>query len=295
MATPPFAPLSSASDAAAPGAAVPASAPAENGAAPRLPQVDAPDYGRRFGGVARLYGTAALARFQAAHVCIVGIGGVGSWVAEALARSAVGHLTLVDLDHVAESNMNRQIHALEDTLGQAKVEAMAARIRAINPACRVDWIDDFVTPDNLDELLGPAKSMDLLVDAIDGVRAKTALIAWCRRQGLAVVTAGAAGGQLDPTRLRVDDLSRTIQDPLLSKVRGQLRKFHGFPRDPKKKFNVPAVFSDEPLRYPEPAQSCEAEPRGPAGLSCAGFGSSVCVTASVGLAVASVALKLLAK
>ena len=132
-----------------------------------------------------------------------------------------------------------------------------------------------------------------LVDAIDGVRAKTALIAWCRRRGLAVVTAGAAGGQLDPTRLRVDDLSRTIQDPLLAKVRGQLRKFHGFPRDPKKKFNVPAVFSDEPLRYPEPAQSCEAEPRGPAGLSCAGFGSSVCVTASVGLAAASVALKIL--
>ncbi|QWT44900.1 tRNA threonylcarbamoyladenosine dehydratase [Azospira inquinata] len=295
MATPPLAPQSPIPDAAVAAGTAPSLSPAESGAAPLLPEAAGPDYGRRFGGVARLYGPAALARFQAAHVCIVGVGGVGSWVAEALARSAVGRLTLVDLDHVAESNMNRQIHALEDTLGQAKVEAMAARIRAINPACRVDWIDDFVTPDNLDELLEPAGPFDLLVDAIDGVRAKTALIAWCRRRGLAVVTAGAAGGQLDPTRLRVDDLSRTIQDPLLSKVRGQLRKFHGFPRDPKKKFNVPAVFSDEPLRYPEPAQSCEAEPRGPAGLSCAGFGSSVCVTASVGLAAASVALKILSQ
>ena len=143
------------------------------------------EYLQRFGGIARLYGQSALGSFSQAKVCVVGIGGVGSWAAEGLARSGVGQLTLIDLDHVAESNINRQIHAADATLGQAKVEAMAARIRAINPACRVDWIDDFVTPDNLDELLGPAKPMDLLVDAIDGVRAKTALIAWCRRQGLA--------------------------------------------------------------------------------------------------------------
>lgn len=250
-----------------------------------------PDFDRRFGGVARLYGSDALARFRGAHVCVVGIGGVGSWTAEALARSGIGKLTLVDLDHVAESNLNRQIHALEQTLGQAKIEAMAQRIASINPECQVQQVDEFITPDNLDALLAPMGTLDYVVDAIDGVRAKTALLAWCRQKKLPVVTAGAAGGQRDPSRIRVDDLSRTTQDPLLAKVRSQLRKGYGFARDPKKKFAIDAVYSDEPLQYPEAA--C-APGQGGAALNCAGFGSSVVVTASFGLVAASVVLNRLA-
>ncbi|MBL8446761.1 MAG: tRNA threonylcarbamoyladenosine dehydratase [Zoogloeaceae bacterium] len=237
---------------------------------------------RRFGGVARLYGLDGLARLQAAHVAVVGIGGVGSWAAEALARSGVGRLTLIDLDHVAESNLNRQAHALEATLGQAKVLAMAERIAGINPECRVTPIDDFVTPDNVADLL--AAGLDGVVDAIDQLRAKVAMIAHGCRLGVPLIVAGAAGGQTDPTRIRVDDLARTIQDPLLAKVRSRLRKEHGFPRDPKKRFGVEAVYSMEPLRYPE--ASCEAG-AGPAGLSCAGFGSSMAVTAGFGLAAAA--------
>ncbi|MBL8438709.1 MAG: tRNA threonylcarbamoyladenosine dehydratase [Zoogloeaceae bacterium] len=240
------------------------------------------DSARRFGGVARLYGAEGLARLQAAHVAVVGIGGVGSWAVEALARSGVGRLTLIDLDHVAESNLNRQAHALEATLGQAKVLAMAERIAGINPDCRVTPIDDFVTPENVADLLGTR--LDGVVDAIDQLRAKVAIIAHVQRLAVPLIVAGAAGGQTDPTRIRVDDLARTIQDPLLAKVRACLRKEHGFPRDPKKRFGVEAVYSTEPLSYPD--ASCEAG-AGPAGLSCAGFGSSMAVTAGFGLAAAA--------
>lgn len=263
-----------------------------------LPASDltAPDDSRRFGGLARLYGEAGRARLAAAHVAVVGIGGVGSWAAEALARSGVGRLTLIDLDHVAESNINRQIHACDASLGQAKVEAMRERIAGYNPACQVTVVDDFVTVENCAELLGGG--FDYLIDAIDAVRVKVAMIAFCRGAGVPVVTCGAAGGQIDPTQIRVDDLSRTIQDPLLAKVRGQLRKVHGFTRDPKKKFGVEAVFSTEPLRYPTPDAACEVPvggvAAGPAGLNCAGFGSIVTVTASVGLFAAARALNALA-
>lgn len=257
-----------------------------------------PDDARRFGGIARLYGDAGRARLATAHVCVVGIGGVGSWAVEALARSGLGRLTLIDLDHVAESNINRQIHATEATLGQAKVEAMRERIAAYNPACQIALVDDFVTVDNAAALLGGG--FDYVIDAIDAVRVKVAMIAFCRDAGVPVVTCGAAGGQIDPTQIRVDDLSRTIQDPLLSKVRGQLRKSHGFPRDPKRKFGVEAVFSTEPLRYPAPDASCELPAgngqavSGPAGLNCAGFGSVVTVTACVGMFAAARALNALA-
>lgn len=252
----------------------------------------APDEARRFGGLARLYGDAGRARLAAARVCVVGVGGVGSWAAEALARSGVGALTLIDLDHVAESNINRQIHAQDDTLGQAKVTAMAARIAAYNPACQVRQVDDFVSVENCADLLGAG--FDYVIDAIDAVRVKVAMIAFCRTAGVPIVTCGAAGGQIDPTAIRVDDLSRTIQDPLLSKVRAQLRKSHGFSRDPKKKFGVEAVFSVEPLRYPTPEDACAVPASGPAGLNCAGFGSVVTVTASVGLFAAARALNALA-
>lgn len=249
------------------------------------------DLARRFAGVQRLYGSAALQRFQAAHVCVVGIGGVGSWAAEALARSAIGQVTLIDLDMVAESNVNRQIHALSDAFGKAKTSAMAERIRLINPACRVSEIEDFVAPDNLERTLG--RGFDYVIDAIDQARAKAAMIAWCRSRGIPLITAGGAGGQIDPTRIEVADLARTIQDPLLSRVRALLRKEYGFTREPKKRFGVAAVFSSEALRYPENGAQCDAAAAG-GGLNCSGYGSSVCVTASFGLFAASEALRHLA-
>ena len=242
------------------------------------------DLARRFGGIKRLYGEQALARFQNAHVCGVGIGGVGSWATEALARSAIGKITLIDLDMVAESNVNRQIHALGDTFGKAKTDAMAERILAINPSCAVSTIEDFVSPDNVGQMLD--QRFDYVIDAIDNVRTKTAMIAWCTAHGTPIITSGGAGGQIDPTRIEITDLSRTIQDPLLSKVRSLLRKEHGFSRDPKKKFDVPAVFSSEPLRYPDSGAACDEQPT-LTGLNCAGYGSSVCVTAPFGLFAAS--------
>lgn len=254
---------------------------------------DAPDFARRFGGVARLYGETGLQRLQAAHVMVIGLGGVGSWAAEALARTAVGRLTLIDLDMVAESNTNRQIHALGDVYGQAKVSAMAERIAAINPACRVTCIEDFVTADNLAALL--TADCEAVIDAIDQARVKVALIAHCRRQKLPLVVAGAAGGQLDPTQIRLADLSQTTQDPLLAKVRASLRREHGFPRQGK--FGVAAVYSTEPLRYPASGHNCQSDnstPAAPQGLNCAGFGSAVCVTSVFGMVAASWALNRIA-
>lgn len=272
------------------------------GAAPR-DDLDHAERMRRFGGVARLYGERALAAFERAHVTVIGIGGVGSWAAEAFARTAIGTLTLVDLDNVGESNTNRQIHALDGNYGKPKVAAMAERIRLIDRACDVRLVEDFAEPCNFEALLGGG--FDYVVDAIDTVRTKTALVAWCVARGQPLVTVGGAGGQLDPTRIRIDDLAFTIQDPLLSKVRAQLRKHHGFPRGPKAKFKVSAVYSDEPLIYPEAAvcdmddvaQHLASSPgyKGPVGLNCAGFGSSVCVTASFGFAAAGYVLNALAK
>lgn len=257
---------------------------------PRSP-VEA-DYERRFGGVARLYGTAAAERLKDASVCVVGVGGVGSWALEALARTGIGRLAAVDLDMVAESNTNRQVHALGDIYGKAKVDAMAERIRAINPDCRVAGIEDFVTPENVAELLPP--HFDVVIDAIDQARAKAAMIAHCRRQEIPIVVAGAAGGQTDPTQVRLADLALTVQDPLLARVRSLLRREYGFPRDSRRKFGVAAVFSTEALRYPAVPASCAAAPA-PAGLSCAGFGSSVCVTSVFGMAAAAHAIQLLTR
>jgi tRNA threonylcarbamoyladenosine dehydratase len=250
------------------------------------------DLERRFGGVARLYGNEGASRLRQAHACIVGIGGVGSWAAEAMARNGVGEITLIDLDMVAESNTNRQIHALGEVYGKAKVDAMAGRIQSINPDCIVHCIEDFVTPDNVEQMLG--RGYSVVIDAIDQVKAKAAMIAFCRRHKLPIVVAGAAGGQLDPTQIRIEDLSKTIQDPLLARLRSILRREYGFAKDGKKKFGIPAVFSTEPLRYPDKDAGCDTE-RGPAGLNCAGFGSSVCVTSVFGMAAAAHALNLLAR
>ena len=231
---------------------------------------------RRFGGIARLYGDAALARFQRAHICVIGVGGVGSWAVEALARSAIGQLTLIDLDNLAESNINRQIHALSSTLGQAKVSALAQRIALINPTCRVTEIEDFIDADNIAAML-PAGHFDYVIDAIDNVRAKTALIAYCRAQQIRLLTIGSAGGQIDPTRIAVCDLSRTEQEPLLAKVRKRLRALHGFPRGSKNKFGIDAVYSTEPLRFPELCKTDDDSDAnsdsaaGITGLNCAGL------------------------
>lgn len=248
------------------------------------------DYQRRFGGVARLYGPAATEHLKAANVCVVGVGGVGSWALEALARSGIGKLTAVDLDMVAESNTNRQIHALGDIYGKAKVDAMAERILGINPDCHISRIEDFVTPENVAGILLP--DFDVIIDAIDQTRVKAAMIAHARRIDVPIVVAGAAGGKIDPTQVRVSDLALTVQDPLLAKVRTLLRREYGFPRDTKKKFRVAAVFSTEQLRYPTSQESC-ATTAVATGLNCTGFGSSVCVTSVFGMVAASHAIGLL--
>jgi len=259
------------------------------------------EYSRRFGGITRLYGEQALVRANSAHVVVIGIGGVGSWAVEALARSGIGQLSLIDLDHINESNINRQIQALNTTLGASKGLAMQARIKDINPNCQVHVIEEFIDENNVFALLPPC---DVVIDAIDNVRAKAALIAHCRQMKIRIVTTGAAGGRIDPTRIEVIDLSRTVHDALASKVRARLRKDYGFPRDPKQKFGVDCVFSPEQLitrRWPpakrspshaEPASTNSHQPEfdGGAGLACAGYGSSVAVTAGFGLAAAAKAL-----
>lgn len=251
---------------------------------------------RRFGGTRRLYGNRALERFRQAHVCVIGIGGVGSWAAEALARSAVGRLTLIDLDHVAESNINRQLHALTGTLGMAKAQVMSARIGQINPDCRVTAIEDFLTLDNYTNLLHP--DYDYVIDCIDGFRIKAALIAHCRRRRIRLVTVGGAGGQIDPTRVRVADLSRTEHDALFSKTRKLLRQDYGFPTNLKRRFDIPCVYSDEQPLFPARDGEVGHEKPHTAGvgrLNCAGgLGSSMAVTATFGLVAAAHALKKLA-
>ena len=239
---------------------------------------------RRFSGVARLIGDSAAARLRAAHAIVVGIGGVGSWTAEALARSGIGALTLVDMDHVAESNINRQVQALGSTLGAAKGDAMARRIADIAPNCRVRLVDDFVTPDNVADLL-PAEGV--VVDAIDQPRAKAAMIALCRARGQPLVVCGGAGAVTDVLSLRRADLARTRGDPLLASVRARLRREHGFPRDPARAFGVAALHF-EAQRVA--GQACAVEAGAP--LACAGYGSIVTVTGTLGFAAAALAVDL---
>ena len=260
--------------------------------------LDDVDFDRRFGGIARLYGERALERFRAAHVCVVGVGGVGSWIVEALARSAVGRLTLIDLDNVAESNINRQIQALSTTIGMPKIEALKQRIALINPYCEVELVEDFIDPDNIPQMIGTgrpgAARYDYVVDAIDSVKAKAALIAYCSQHAIPLVVIGGAGGQLDPTKIEVRDLARTEQEPLLKKVRKILRARYGFARGEKNKYHIDAVFSMEPLRYPDAGDACEVDANSITGLNCAGFGSSMVVTATFGMVAAGHLLRKLA-
>jgi len=252
------------------------------------------DFARRFGGIARLYGERALEGFRAAHVCVIGVGGVGSWVVEALARSAVGHLTLIDLDNVAESNINRQIQALTSTVGMAKIEALKQRIAQINPFCQVTLVEDFIDVENIPAMIAD-KNFDYVVDAIDSVKPKAALIAWCSANKMPLVVVGGAGGQIDPTKVEIRDLARTEQEPLLKKVRKILRAQYGFSRGEKQKYHIDAVFSMEPLRYPDAGDACAVDPNSITGLNCAGFGSSMVVTATFGMVTAGQVLRRLAE
>jgi tRNA threonylcarbamoyladenosine dehydratase len=245
------------------------------------------DYELRFGGLGRLYGVEGLKRLRAAKVCVVGIGGVGSWAAEALARSGIGELTLIDLDEVCVSNVNRQIPAMNGFVGRSKAEVMAERIRAINPEGEVRAISEFFTAASAEVLL--AEHFDFLCDAIDSLQNKCLLIALCRKKGIPVVTTGGAGGRRDPTAVRVADLGRTTHDRLLQEVRKRLRRDHGFPRAADAEFGVPCVFSPEPQVFPQSDGTvCETrEDSSSLALNCdSGYGTAAFVTGSFGLAAA---------
>lgn len=242
---------------------------------------------RRFGGLARLYGVAGAQAIRTAHVAVVGVGGVGSWAVEALARSGVGRLTLIDLDHVAESNINRQIQATETTLGQAKVLALRDRIAQINPDCQVQCIEEFVDPANWPALLPPG--VGAVIDACDQVQAKTAMAAWARADKALFITVGAAGGKRLAHRVDIEDLSKVTHDPLLAQLRYRLRKQHGAPREGRK-IGVACVYSREAVQGPD--ASCAVE--GDGSLNCSGYGSLVSVTATFGQCAAGWVLNALA-
>jgi len=244
---------------------------------PSAPGPESADLARRFGGMERLFGVDPAARIRAARVAVVGIGGVGSWSAEALARSGVGHLVLIDMDHVAESNINRQVHALHGTIGQAKVLAMRERIGQINPGCVVTGIEEFVDPDNWPALL-PFR-VDAVIDACDQVRAKAVLAAWAlRHRETAFITVGAAGGKRLAHRVDIDDLSQTTHDPLLARLRTLMRKQHGAAAAGRR-IGIDCVFSREPVQPADP--SC-AITSADGSLNCHGYGSMVSVTATFG-------------
>jgi len=253
----------------------------------------------RFAGIDRLYGRGAAERLAGAQVCVVGLGGVGSWTVESLARSGVGRLVLVDADDVCVSNTNRQLHALDGQFGRGKGEVLAERCRAINPGIRVEVVPQFLLPSNLETLLDAGH--DLVIDACDSLRSKLEMIAWCRRRKLPIIACGSAGGRTDATLVRVRDLSRTEHDAMLALVRKKLRADFGFPRNPDRYFGVPAVYSMENVKYPQPDGSvCGVRPQVGADaalkLDCgAGLGAVTHVTGTFGFAMAGKALELLLK
>ena len=247
------------------------------------------NYEQRFGGIGRLYTPEGLSKLRQAHVCVIGIGGVGSWAVEALARTGIGKITMIDMDDICVTNINRQIHAMTGTVAQLKTESMKERVERINPECVIEIIDDFISPENIPEYLN--RGYDYVIDAIDSVKTKAALIAYCKRNKIKLITTGGAGGQTDPSQIQIADLSKTIQDPLASKVRSLLRKEYNFSQNPKCKFGVDCVFSTQPLIFPKMGESCEIS----ATMNCAnGFGAVTMVTATFGFfAVSRVVDKLL--
>jgi tRNA A37 threonylcarbamoyladenosine dehydratase len=265
--------------------------------ADRIPLDDT--WTERFAGIDRLYGAGALARFSRCHVAVIGLGGVGSWVVEALARSGVGRMTLVDADDLCVSNTNRQLPALAGQYGRGKVQAMAERCRAINPAMQIDEIASFLTPSNLEEILG--RGYDLVIDACDSFRTKVEAIAWCRRRKLPIITVGAAGGRLDPTLVRVRDLSRTEHDAMLALIRKKLRAEFNFPKNHQRYFGVTAIYSLENVQYPQADGTvCGLRPKLGADaalkLDCgAGLGAATHITGAFAFAAAGKALEMLLK
>lgn len=255
-------------------------------------------YYRRFSGIARLYGETALAKFRDAHVCVIGLGGIGSWATEALVRSGIGHITLMDMDDICLTNTNRQLHAMEHTIGDLKTTAMAQRLKMINPECQVAVIDDFVCVDNLAHYFDPQKNVfDFILDAIDTVKDKAAFLAYCKRQKLNVIMVGGAGGKKDPTKITIADLAKTVHDPLASKVRERLKYDYGVNKNSKGKLGIPCVFSSEQVMYPQPdGQVCRSKKTamGTQKMDCsAGLGAITTVTATFGFAaVARILAKL---
>ena len=252
------------------------------------------DYMARFGGIGRLYGTEPLARLSRAHVCVVGVGGVGSWTVEALARSGVGRLTLIDLDDICINNINRQLHTLDSTVGRQKVDVMAERARGINPACEVEVVHDFLTSETLTEIF--ARDYDYVVDAIDNLKNKCLLIAACKARAIPVVVVGGAGGRSDPTKITCDDLSRSGSDGLLRNVRRTLRREHGFGEQGE--WGIPCVFSRERAVFPLPDGSVgdRRDKDSTLKLDCAsGFGTASFVTGTAGFFAAGVVVSALAQ
>ncbi len=236
-----------------------------------------------FAGIARLYGNDAYELIRKMHVCVVGIGGVGSWVVEALARSAVGEITLIDYDTIATSNINRQIHTLRSSIDMKKAEAMRQRVLDINPDCRVHVIDDFITLDNQSDYL--SRGYDYVVDAIDSIKFKAGMIYYCKRNKIPLITTGGAGGLTDPSQVQVRDLSKTWNDALAAKVRATLRDQYNFTRNPKRRFAVDCVFSSEQQRYPKQDGTVDHCKPGIHGVSldCRfGYGAASFVTGTFG-------------
>lgn len=244
-----------------------------------LPDDD--EYERRFAGVEKIYGDEAFRQYEHSHVMVIGIGGVGSWAVEALARTGIGELTIIDMDVVAASNINRQLPAMSSTLGREKIEVMAERCHSINPRIKINLVDDYLTPENVKELL--ENKPDVVLDCIDDVKAKLALMLHCRFNKIPLIVSGGAGGKLDPLKIRVADLSKTEQDPMLAKLRSQLRA-KGICKKPKEKFGITCVYSID-----NPFSSADVCPS--AGLRCGGYGSAVVVTSSFAMVAVSEVLK----
>ena len=235
----------------------------------------------RFGGIVRLYGEDRFERFQSSHVCVIGIGGVGSWVAESLVRHGVGKITLIDMDHIAESNINRQIHAMDSTNGKSKIEAMKARIFDINPNCKVICIDDFLDEANIP--IHIRSKYDFVVDAIDQTKVKINLAEYCLGKGLSFVMTGGAGGRINPECIKLTDLSKTFGDPLLTKIRQYFNKKN---QSKNNKLSIPVVFSSESVQKPQQCDTAEVL----TGLSCEGYGSTLNVTATFAFVATAFAL-----
>lgn len=252
-----------------------------------------PEYLQRFGGLARLYGHTALPALTNAHFAVIGLGGVGTWVAEALARSGVGELTLIEMDEVCITNTNRQSHALQSTIGQSKNQVISQRLCDINPELIIHSVEDFIDDQNMKDLIG--RQHHVVIDAIDAAHLKARLVAYCLAIKVRLITIGSSGGKRDPQAATVDDLGRSISDPMLSKVRTQLYRHHNFARDKNRKFRVDAVYSTEQMVYPKPDGSvCMDKQALTEGvkLDCAGgFGSSMMVTGTFGLIAATRAIE----